>query len=90
MRVRTVALILPQLRPAIRDAIASRRKRLQASSRGGFHHRAVAKGSEVSKVGMLTFDTKDEIIISSSGSQFWPQTRRGSRPYPHLFVLHSF
>jgi hypothetical protein len=41
--------------PSIQGAIASRRKRLPSSYRSGFHHRAVAKGSAVSKMGMFDF-----------------------------------
>jgi hypothetical protein len=48
-------LLLSQLCPAILRGIVSRRECLQTSRRGGFHRRAVAKGSEISKMGRIDF-----------------------------------
>jgi hypothetical protein len=45
--------LLSQLCPAILRAIVSRKERLQTSRRGGFCRRAVAMGSEISKMGRI-------------------------------------
>src|ERR1035438_3096999 len=47
--------LLSQLCPPILRAIVSRRKCLQTSRRSGFYRRAVAKGSEISKMGRIDF-----------------------------------
>src|SRR5579864_901142 len=62
--------------------------RLQSSSR--FHYGSVPMGSEISKMGDgLTFDTKGENIIWSSGSQLYP---RGGltlfSPLANSFILN--
>jgi len=45
--------LLSQLCPAILRAIVSRKERLQTSRRSGFCRRAVAMGSEISKMGRI-------------------------------------
>jgi hypothetical protein len=37
--------------------------RTPSSSRSGFHRRTIAMGSEIRKMGPLTFDTEGEILI---------------------------